>query len=74
MCRGFFVVRNRTMAKKDVEQIKAESRGLRGTIGEELANSDRFFSGAADKLLKFHGIYQQEERDARKLDRAADHH
>ncbi len=62
------------MAKKDVEQIKAESRGLRGTIGEELANSDRFFSGAADKLLKFHGIYQQEDRDARKLDRAADHH
>ncbi len=62
------------MAKQSVEQIKAESRGLRGTIGEELANSDRFFSGAADKLLKFHGIYQQEDRDARKLDRTADHH
>ncbi|MBK9749337.1 MAG: NADPH-dependent assimilatory sulfite reductase hemoprotein subunit [Chloroflexi bacterium] len=62
------------MAKPSVEQIKAESRGLRGTIGDELANSDRFFSGAADKLLKFHGIYQQEDRDARKLDRTADHH
>lgn len=63
-----------TMAKKDVEQIKAESRGLRGSIGAELTNSDQFFSGAAEKLLKFHGIYQQEDRDARKQDRHADHH
>lgn len=62
------------MAKQSAEQIKAESRGLRGTIGEELANSERFFSDASDKLLKFHGIYQQEDRDGRKLDRTADHH
>jgi sulfite reductase (ferredoxin) len=62
------------MAKKDVEQIKAESRGLRGSIGDELANSDCFFSGAAEKILKFHGIYQQEDRDLRKQDRNADHH
>ncbi len=62
------------MAKQSAEEIKAESRGLRGTIGEELANSERFFGDASDKLLKFHGIYQQEDRDARKLDRTADHH
>lgn len=62
------------MAKKSLELIKAESNGLRGTIAEELANSERYFSGDAEKLLKFHGMYQQEDRDGRKRDRAADHH
>jgi sulfite reductase (ferredoxin) len=62
------------MAKANVEQIKAESNGLRGVLAEELANSDRFFSGAGEKILKFHGIYQQEDRDGRKQDRSADHH
>lgn len=62
------------MAKINVETIKSESAGLRGSIGNELGNSDRYFSDAAEKLLKFHGIYQQEDRDARKLDRKADHH
>jgi sulfite reductase (ferredoxin) len=62
------------MAKKSPEQIKAESRGLRGTIADELANADRYFTDEADKLLKFHGIYQQEDRDARKADRTQDHH
>lgn len=62
------------MAKKSPEQIKAESRGLRGSIAQELTNSDRFFTVEADKLLKFHGIYQQEDRDARKADRTQDHH
>ncbi|MDX2161392.1 MAG: NADPH-dependent assimilatory sulfite reductase hemoprotein subunit [bacterium] len=62
------------MAKPNVEQIKADSRALRGSIGDELTNADRFFSDAAEKLLKFHGIYQQEDRDARKVDRQADHH
>jgi sulfite reductase (ferredoxin) len=62
------------MPKPNVEQIKAESRALRGTIGEELRSPDRYFSDAAEKLLKFHGIYQQEDRDARKRDKTADHH
>lgn len=62
------------MAKKNVEILKAESNGLRGTIADELANSERFFTDDADKLLKFHGTYQQEDRDGRKLDRKADHH
>ncbi|MEY4167178.1 MAG: Sulfite reductase [Acidobacteriota bacterium] len=62
------------MAKQSVEQIKAESRGLRGEIGTELIDENPYFSDASDKLLKFHGIYQQEDRDARKLDRNADHH
>lgn len=62
------------MAKKSNEIIKAESRGLYGTIAEELANSERYFSDDAEKILKFHGMYQQEDRDARKRDRVADHH
>ncbi len=62
------------MAKQSAEQIKAESRGLRGEIGNELLNDSPSFSDASDKLLKFHGIYQQEDRDARRLDRTADHH
>ncbi len=62
------------VAKANAEQIKSESQGLRGSIGDELASSDLYFSENADKLLKFHGIYQQEDREARKLDRSVDHH
>jgi len=62
------------VVKPNVEQIKSDSAGLRGSIGDELANSDRYFSDNAEKILKFHGIYQQEDREARKLDRSADHH
>jgi len=62
------------VAKISNEKIKAESRGLRGTLGEEVGNSQRYFTDEAEKLLKFHGIYQQEDRDERKIDRKADHH
>ncbi len=62
------------MAKVSPEKIKADSEHLRGEIGDELANSDRFFTGAAGSILKFHGIYQQEDRDERKKDRTADYH
>ena len=53
-----------------VEQVKASSRHLRGTIASELAqNSDAFTEDTA-QLLKFHGVYQQEDRDRRKEARA----
>ena len=49
-----------------VEGIKARSRGLRGTLVESLANP---VTGAiADddtQLIKFHGSYQQDDRDLR---------
>jgi sulfite reductase (ferredoxin) len=48
------------------EHIKLNSRQLRGTIGEELRTDVDHFSGENEKLLKPHGIYQQEDRDARK--------
>ena len=50
------------MAKVNVEQVKAESQGLRGSIGQETLNAERYFTEAAEKLLKFHWIYQQEHR------------
>jgi sulfite reductase (ferredoxin) len=55
-----------------VERIKAASDGLRGTIARELAEPTERFSDADVQLLKFHGIYQQEDRDARKAARGSD--
>ena len=49
------------------EQGKLASRYLRGTVSEELSNSEPLFSKAATGVLKFHGIYQQDDRDLRKL-------
>ena len=48
------------------ETLKRNSRHLRGTIGEELRNTLPYFSKPATGLLKFHGIYQQDDRDLRK--------
>jgi sulfite reductase (ferredoxin) len=54
------------MSKLDVEELKRDSRGLRGELPEELAApTDRFGDGSV-QLLKYHGIYQQDDRDARK--------
>jgi sulfite reductase (ferredoxin) len=52
-----------------VEGIKENSRALRGTIGEEMEKDSDHFSDADKHLLKFHGSYQQEDRDARKTRR-----
>lgn len=49
-----------------VERIKEASRALRGTIAEDLASDSPTFEGANAQLLKFHGVYQQEDRDKRK--------
>ena len=59
-----------------IEKIKTESDGLRGTIAEGLKSE---ISGAISEedqaLIKFHGMYQQDDRDRRderaekKLDR-----
>src|SRR5437660_6392451 len=49
-----------------VEQIKQASRGLRGSLAPELAAGTRHFEDEAAQLLKFHGVYQQDDRDARR--------
>ena len=48
------------------EARKAQSRFLRGTLAEELKNDSPEFSEDALQLLKFHGSYQQDDRDLRK--------
>ena len=58
------------MAEKNnlsaVEKIKQESNGLRGTIAEGLLDE---ITGAISEndqaLVKFHGMYQQDDRDRR---------
>jgi sulfite reductase (ferredoxin) len=52
-----------------VEDVKESSRALRGTIAEELAGNGDHFSDGNKDLLKFHGTYQQQDRDARKVRR-----
>ncbi len=49
----------------EVEKIKDESRGLRGTIAQTLQNDSPHFSHDEYQLLKFHGTYQQDDRDKR---------
>jgi sulfite reductase (ferredoxin) len=53
-------------AKAATELIKEESRALRGTIASELAEPSPSFSTQSTPLLKFHGIYQYDDRDLRR--------
>src|SRR5437660_1084883 len=53
-------------AKSATEGIKEASRHLRGTIALDLLKDTDHFGEADKQLLKFHGTYQQEDRDARK--------
>lgn len=54
-----------------VERVKKESRYLRGHIAEELQQENARFSEEQVQLLKFHGTYQQENRDLRQARKAA---
>jgi sulfite reductase (ferredoxin) len=47
------------------EGIKQESRLLRGVIGPELGDEQDHFGHSSEILLKFHGTYQQDDRDVR---------
>jgi sulfite reductase (ferredoxin) len=49
-----------------VEAVKRESTYLRGSIAAELANAEPTVSHDAEHLLKFHGIYTQDDRDVRR--------
>src|SRR5689334_4345005 len=54
-----------------VEQIKINSNYLRGRIAEELEDGTSRFSEDQVQLIKFHGMYQQEDRDARQARKAS---
>ena len=49
-----------------VELIKDQSRYLRGTIGSELLADSNHLGKDDLQLLKFHGTYQQDDREQRK--------
>jgi sulfite reductase (ferredoxin) len=53
------------MAESKAEQIKEQSHYLRGTIQETLRSDASHFGEEDIQLLKFHGTYQQDDRDAR---------
>ena len=48
-----------------VEKAKLASNYLRGSVAEELANTDDHFAKEASLVLKHHGMYQQDDRDLR---------
>ncbi len=55
-----------------VEHIKIDSNYLHGQIAQELQNDSPRFSEDQIQLIKFHGTYQQEDRDSRQA-RKAEH-
>ncbi len=48
-----------------VETFKSQSNYLRGDIAQELVDGNDFFGKDSMQLLKHHGTYQQDDRDAR---------
>jgi len=48
------------------EDIKRASDFLRGDLSSELANAEPSVSGSSEHLLKFHGVYSQDNRDVRR--------
>lgn len=54
-----------------VEVAKRRGQHLRGTIAETLASERTHFGHDDTHLLKFHGTYQQDDRDARRALEAA---
>ena len=54
-----------------VEGVKRDSDHLRGVLASELSSdTESFIADGSEVLLKFHGIYQQDDRDVRR-ERAA---
>ena len=53
------------------EEAKITGRYLRGDIGPELVDGNDFFGKTSELLLKAHGTYQQDDRDARAAARAS---
>src|SRR6185437_10702439 len=63
------MIQNKNLS--DTERIKQSSDGLRGTLAETLLDELTGAIGEDDKsLVKFHGMYQQDDRDRRE-ERAA---
>ncbi len=57
-----------------VEVFKIQGNYLRGNIAQELRDDNDFFGKSSIQLLKHHGLYQQDDRDARAAGRAEPGH
>src|SRR5687767_11016313 len=57
--------------RSKVEIMKENSRHLRGSVKDTLESWAPNFSEEEYQLLKFHGVYQQEDRDQRAAARKA---
>lgn len=55
------------------EEFKRASRLLRGDLADQLDNVGPTIEGASEHLLKFHGIYAQDNRDVRRERTLAGH-
>jgi sulfite reductase (ferredoxin) len=53
------------MSKSKVEVVKEESHYLRGAIAADLGADTSHFDESGKQVLKFHGLYQQDDRDQR---------
>ncbi|MFN3604311.1 MAG: NADPH-dependent assimilatory sulfite reductase hemoprotein subunit [Leptonema sp. (in: bacteria)] len=65
---NIYYLKNLNISLEDlsqVEMLKAFSNFLRGTIKEELQNNLEYFEEGTTNLIKFHGMYQQDDRDRR---------
>jgi sulfite reductase beta subunit-like hemoprotein len=61
---SFLTIQGKEKESK-IEAIKRQSRYLRGTIKEALQDGKPMFSEEDIQVLKFHGVYQQDDRDLR---------
>src|SRR5918998_4883282 len=70
------MAKNTAPAPSKVEGLKLESDGLQGNLEQEFADGKPNITEESYQLLKFHGSYQQDDRDVRRerkqqgLDRA----
>jgi sulfite reductase (ferredoxin) len=55
-----------TKTESSVEAVKRASNYLRGDLASELANDEPTVTTESEQLLKFHGIYSQDNRDVRR--------
>ncbi len=55
-----------TVKVSKVERLKERSNYLRGPLDRELTDGNPFFSPDGTQILKFHGCYQQKDRDFEK--------
>lgn len=54
-----------TVKRSPAEDVKKDSQFLRGQMPEELIDGNDHFGKTSEMLLKFHGTYQQDDRDER---------